>query len=108
VSAQVLAETFRALTQRLAAPLPREIAEAQIHRIRRTWRVLPIHEAIVVEAMRGVREHQLSYWDAQVWATARLRQIPVVLTEDIPSAPEIETVSFENPFDSAFNLDQLN
>ena len=27
---------------------------------------------IVLEAGRGVREHQLSYFDAQIWATARL------------------------------------
>jgi predicted nucleic acid-binding protein len=42
----------------------------------------------------------MSLWDAQVWATAKLNQIPVVLSEDFASGSVIEGVLFENPFAS--------
>ena len=29
---------------------------------------------IVLEALRGVRDHQISYYDAQIWASARLNR----------------------------------
>lgn len=34
---------------------------------------------IVLESARGVRDHRFSFWNAQIWATARLNQISVVL-----------------------------
>lgn len=57
-----------------------------------------ITDLIVLEAARGVRDHATSFWDAQVWATAKLNQIPVVLSEDFASGSVIEGVRFENPF----------
>ncbi len=40
----------------------------------------------------------MSFWDAQVWATAKLNQIPVVLSQDFASGSVIEGVQSENPF----------
>ena len=57
-----------------------------------------ITDFIVLEAARGVRDHVMSFWDAQVWATAKLNQIPVVFSEDFASGSVIEGVRFENPF----------
>jgi predicted nucleic acid-binding protein len=59
----------------------------------------------VLEAVRGVRDHQLAYWDAQIWATARLNQVPLVLSEDFSNGAVIEGVRFVNPFASDFDLD---
>jgi predicted nucleic acid-binding protein len=42
--------------------------------------------------------YQFSYWDAQIWAAARLNQVPVVLTEDLPGQQYIEGVRYKNPF----------
>lgn len=53
---------------------------------------------IVHEAVRGVIEHNFSYWDAQIWATARLNQIPIVLSEDFSHRRLVEGVRFINPF----------
>lgn len=53
---------------------------------------------IVQEAIRGVVEHKFSYWDAQIWATARLNQIPIVLSEDFSHGRFVEGVHFLNPF----------
>jgi len=46
----------------------------------------------------AVADMVMSFWDAQVWATAKLNQIPVVLSEDFASGCVIEGVQFENPF----------
>lgn len=52
---------------------------------------------IVPEALRGVRNYQLSYYDAQIWVAPRLSQISVVFSEDFnPST--LEGVQFVNPF----------
>jgi predicted nucleic acid-binding protein len=44
--------------------------------------VLPLTGPVALEALRGVREHLLSYYDAQIWAVARLGQVGAVLSED--------------------------
>jgi len=52
-----------------------------------------------------VHQHKLAYWDAQLWATARLNQIPVIFSEDFQSGGTIEGVKFINPLASDFNLE---
>ena len=52
----------------------------------------------VLEAARGVRDHQFNFWDAQIWATARLNQIPLVFSDDFSVGAVIEGVKFVNPF----------
>jgi len=39
-------------------------------------------------------------WDAQIWAAARLNQIPVVVSEDFNSGSMTEGVRFVNPFEA--------
>ncbi|MDP2234751.1 MAG: PIN domain-containing protein [Actinomycetota bacterium] len=79
-------------------------AADQMHRLMRAWPVLPVTEQIVAEALRSHETYQLSYWDAQVWATARVNRIPFVLSEDGWGAPEIEGVRLLNPFEPGFAL----
>ena len=71
------------------------------------WPVLPITTPIVLEAARGVRDHRMSYWDAQLWATARLNQVEVVLSEDFQDGRVLDGVRFVNPFTSSFDLAAL-
>jgi len=47
----------------------------------------------------------LAYYDAQIWAAARLNQIPVVFSEDFNSGSTLEGVQFVNPFASDFVLE---
>ncbi len=56
----------------------------------------------VLEAGRGVRDHQRSCYDAQIWATARLHQVSVVFSEDFSDGSVIEGVRFANPFAPGF------
>lgn len=102
LSAQTLAEFFRVATRGERSMLSIEQAYAQVQDLSQGWEILEITAAVVREAARGVRDHQLAYWDAQIWATAKLNQIPVVLTEDFPSSTVIEGVRFVNPFASDF------
>ena len=47
---------------------------------------------------RGVRDHNPPYYDAQIWETARLNQVPVVFSEDLRDGTTVEGVNFVNPF----------
>lgn len=98
LSTQVLGEFYNAVTRNVAAPLTRAEASAEVEKHLRVWRVLIVTPAIVLEAARGSATHQLAYWDSQIWATAKLNQIPVVLTEDFQHERRIEGVRFFNPF----------
>jgi predicted nucleic acid-binding protein len=69
--------------------------------------VLPITGPVVLEALRGVREHMLSYYKAQIWAVARLGQVGVVLSEDFKVGVVLDGVSFTNPLEAAFDLAAL-
>jgi predicted nucleic acid-binding protein len=51
-----------------------------------------------------VRDHGLSYCDTQVWAAARLNQVPVIFSEDFNSGSALEGVRFINPFAPDFDL----
>jgi predicted nucleic acid-binding protein len=72
-----------------------------------TWRVLDITTQIVVNAARGVVEHQLNYWHAPLWATARVNNIPHILSEDFQDGIRIEGVLVLNPFHPDFDIDRL-
>lgn len=101
---QVLAEFFVVVTQKIVSPLsPREAMERVDHYLQCT-KQLPLTGAIVREAARGVAEYQLSYWDAQIWACARLNQIQVILTEDLPGREYLEGVRYRNPFRLDYEL----
>lgn len=103
LSAQILGEFFRAVTQKIKAPMSAGDAYGQIIVLIRALPVLPITPLVVLEAARGVRDHRLAYWDAQIWATARLNQIPLVLSEDFKDGSVLEGVRFANPFARAFD-----
>ena len=83
VPVQVLAETSRVLLARRRPPLPPSAVRAYLDGIRAFADALvPLTFAIVDEALRGVDAHGLSYYDAQIWAVAKLNQLSVVLSED--------------------------
>jgi predicted nucleic acid-binding protein len=66
--------------------------------------VLSATAAAVLEAVRGVDVHSMSFFDAQIWAVARLHQVPVVLSEDFSDDAVVEGVRFRNPFASDFDV----
>jgi predicted nucleic acid-binding protein len=104
ISAQVLIEFYNAVTRRIAAPLAPDVAYDRIKNLVWAWSVLDITPLIALEAARGASQHQLRIWDAQIWATARLNQIPIVLSEDFSDGTAIEGVRTLNPFTTSFRL----
>ena len=104
LSTQTLAEFFRVTTRESRRLLTVAEATEQVEKLVRAWSVLEVTPMIVLEAARGVRDHQLAYWDAQVWATARLNQIPTVFSEDFKSGSVVEAVHFVDPFQAQFNI----
>ena len=104
LSTQVLAEFYVTVTKKITEPLPAYEAESRVHNLTRAWPVIEVTGMIILEASRGVREHHFSYWDAQIWATAKLNQIPVVYSEDFSDGQTTEGIRFMNPFSAKFQL----
>lgn len=104
LSAQVLAEFYVTITRKLAAPLTPQQAYERLKNYLYAWPVAEMSGLIVLEAARGVRDHQLNFWDAQVWSVARLNQCQIVLSEDFNTGTVIEGVRFINPFEPTFVL----
>jgi len=105
LSAQSLGEFFRATTRGAAPLLTIADAALQVERLAQAWPVLDVTPQVVLEAVRGASVHQFSLWDAQIWAAARLNQIPLVFTEDIQAQAVVEGVRFVNPFAAGFRLE---
>ena len=105
--AQALAEFANVALRRMDPPLPPNEVYRQLELYEQTFPVIPLTPAIVLEAVRGVRDHRFSYYDAQIWAAARLSQIPVVLSEDFSTGATVEGILFLNPLDEAFDLSRL-
>lgn len=104
LSLQILAEFFVAVTRKISYPLSVTIAEERILNYLRGWTTVTVTNMVFREAIRGVREHRMTLWDAQIWATARLNQIPTILSEDFSHGATLEGVQFLNPFRPSFDL----
>ena len=104
LSVQNLAEFMSVVTRKLSPPMLPEQALQQAALFARLWPVFALTPLIVLEAGRGVRDHQMSYYDAQLWATARLNQVPIIFSEDFAAGSVVEGVRFVNPFAEGFAL----
>lgn len=104
LSAQCLSEFYNA-SRRLPEPLSDADALREVSRLARMGTVVDVTAAVVIEACRGCAEHQLSIWDALIWAAAKMNGIPYVLTEDAEHGRTIEQVTYLNPFAESFDLD---
>ena len=98
ISTQILSEFFVVATQKLKNPLDAATASQSVQNYVRSWQVMDITPYIILEAIRGKTTYQISYWDAQIWATAKLNQIPVIYSEDFQDGQMTEGVLFKNPF----------
>ena len=105
LSVQCLAEFFWVTTR---GPQPKlSVAEAtlQVERLTRAFPVFDVTPLIVLEATRGARDRGMAYWDAQIWAAARLNQVAVVFSEDFSPGSVIDGVRFVNSFAADFRIE---
>jgi len=107
LSTQILGEFFVNATRKLAEPMSLETASERIEHYFRSCTIFDVTHRVVEEAIRGVRAHQLNYWDAQIWAVARLHSIPVLLSEDFQDGRTLEGVRFLNPLLPGFHAAEL-
>ena len=105
LSVQCLAEFLHVSPRNLDPPLSRGEALAQASLFTRMWPVFDLTPLIVLEAARGARDHGLPYYDAQIWAAARLNQVTIIFSEDFSDGQELEGVLFANPFSADFLLE---
>jgi predicted nucleic acid-binding protein len=98
LSTQVLGEFFRVSTTRLKFPITPAEALETLESYARSWQVFPVTPQVVLAAARGVAAYQLSYWDAQIWAAARLNGVTLVLSEDFQDGQRIAGLTISNPF----------
>jgi predicted nucleic acid-binding protein len=104
LSVQCLSEFFNATYKKTKLLTLTEAAE-QTQKLAQGFITYPLTRTIVIEAIRGVKEYNISFWDAQLWAVAKLNQIPTIFSEDFSSGSTIENVRFQNPFIAEFSLD---
>jgi predicted nucleic acid-binding protein len=107
LSAQCLSEFFSAVTrqkQNQAPILSLPDALTETEKLARAFTVYPVTQPVVLEALRGVRQYQFHFWDAQIWAAARLNQIPTVFSQDFQSGAVLEGVRFVDPLAAGFQL----
>jgi predicted nucleic acid-binding protein len=105
ISAQTLAEFAAVALRRLDPPLTSRAVLDALAGFVSIFEVVDVSPLVVQEAVRGVRDHHLSYYDAQIWAAARWSQASVLLSEDFASGQNLEGVRFVNPFAADFDLE---
>lgn len=107
VTTQVCAEFYSAVTRRFRNSLSDEEVAGRVRTYATLMPVLDTTLAVILEAMRGVVRYRMSYYDAQIWAAARLNGIGTVLSEDFRNGQEIEGVRFVDPFAPGFDPEKL-
>ena len=105
--AQVLAEFANVMLYKMEPRLsPVDVSE-QLHLCKQIFPIYPLTSAVSLEAVRSVEEHSFRYFDAQIWACAKLNQVPMILSEYFPVGATVEGVTFENPLAESFDLSDL-
>jgi len=107
LSVQIVGEFFTTVTRKIPVPLLPAEAERTLINLARSWTVYPLDRTTVLEAVRGSQDRLLSYWDALIWATAKLNDVPNVLSEDFNPGGQLEGVRFLNPFAETFDMSIL-
>jgi predicted nucleic acid-binding protein len=108
LTSQVLGEFYRVSTRRIPAPLDPVTAAVRVERLAEHTRVLAVDARVVLKAVQLATMRGMSYWDAQLVATAKVHGVSLVLSEDFPHRSEVEGVRFLDPFALDFDADDLS
>lgn len=107
VSTQVLSEYANVATHPSKLAIDATLVAESVRRIEVEFDVIQVTADTVVRALKARERWQLSYYDAQIWASAALASIPVVLSEDFADGLELGPVRFVNPFRDGFDVASL-
>lgn len=106
ISAQIVAEFVSVAHRRLTDVLSRTQTLRAASLFTEQFALVPLDDNVVREALRASGRYRLDYFDAQVWAAARLSGCNVLLTEDL-HGEELEGVAYVNPLAEGFAVDSL-
>ncbi len=98
ISIQVLCEFFVRATRKDNAIINSEEAESIVRNLAYNWWVVVPDVQMVMEAIRGRKNYQFSFWDALIWAAAKKAGVKGIYTEDFQQGQIVEGVEFINPF----------
>ncbi len=77
---------------------PADVILHDVDALAGTWPVLHPTARTVAEALAVVTDHQLSFWDAMLWAVAVEYGLSAILSEDGPTGHSIRGVEYVSPF----------
>ena len=96
LTVQALAEFFHATTRKNL------LALSHAGTFVRDWidvfRVVSAADTAFINAIEGVEEHRLAFWDALLWATARQSGCSAIISEDMQDGRRLGGVEIINPF----------
>jgi predicted nucleic acid-binding protein len=106
LSIQCLSEFFNATTRGSSPKLAIGKALQYVQDYLLSFPTFPLTQSIILEAARGVRDYSVSFYDAQIWASAFINEVPVVFSEDFQDGQVLEGIRFVNPFAEKFELEK--
>lgn len=96
LSLQSLCEFFAAVTRKKLMPI--EDAMDQVDDWQQFFPVISAKTTTLTRALAAVKRHQLSFWDAILWATIREAGVATLLSEDFQHEQHLDGVQIINPF----------
>lgn len=103
-SPQVVAEFLSVARRKLGDEItPEESREAASYMLDEHG-FTPLDDVTTREALRACDTYGLDFFDAQIWASARVSGCDVILTEDT-HGDSIEGIAYVNPFAEGFDVD---
>ncbi len=92
---QVLAEFANVLIRKRR---PLRAIQRDVAVLEQTWKIVAPNGKTVSIALAGVEKHQMSFWDAMLWATAKQHGLTTILSEDGPTGTTVGGVLYLSPF----------
>jgi predicted nucleic acid-binding protein len=96
ISVQVLNEVTSICLRKLKMPWPE--VDALLLAVKAVCEVMPLTVASHEKAVEMAKRFQLSFYDANIVASALLSGAPVLLSEDMHSGMRIDGLFIQNPF----------
>ncbi len=93
---QTFGELFSVLTRKYRRPADEAVAAIEHFRV--VMATATAIEPDFDQAMRLAARHQVPFWDALIWATARRAGSSAVLTQDLPGIQDLDGMLFVDPF----------
>jgi len=93
---QALSEFFAVAIRKQKMPI--EEAIAQINDWQEIFPTVSATPSSLSKAVKAVQNHNLSFWDAMLWAAAHDANVTLLLSEDFQNGRILEGVKFLNPF----------